>query len=276
MSLLALNVFVFSILAQPGVAAAPAPVDLYRLAREVMLLSEIAPLRLSQQQVKALLAVYRAAGRLAQPDSAIVGQLQQLRQRLLGGEPVAAKDIQGVLAGLPVEVRRGGMGRGGAPSDLVDKAVAVLEDWQQAILANRSGLTLQQIIDSRANPPTAQTAQVLIAIAGVPKQQWPDQRTRLADRVAAALDESQRKQVRAAILDFLDRVHELNETQIRAQAADLWQSVTSLVPPELPVLGLLQDVDPASVRRRAAPLFVDPLTPGLLQEMAAARGWHVQ
>jgi hypothetical protein len=270
--LLALHAFVFSILCQPAPAAPAAPVDVYRLGREVMLLAQLAPLHLSEQQVKAMLGIYRDAGRLAQSNSAVVGELQQVKQQLLAGREVTAKDVQRVLATLPVETRRSGRA---APNETVDKVVAVLDEWQQAIIANRSE-TLLQILARKGKPPVEETARALLRISGVSRQDWPAEKAHLADRIAAAVDEKQRTQLRAAMLDFLERVHGMSETEIRSHAAELWQDISALVPVELPVLSLLQPIDAESLRRRAAPLVLDPLTPMLLQEVATARGWHVE
>jgi hypothetical protein len=278
MTLLAFHIFAFALLAKPSVATPPVPVDLYQLGREVTLLAQLAPLHLTEKQVKGILALYRDSGRLALPDAPIVDQLTQMRQHFLVGDSVAAKDVQAVVAALPQDARMmrgGGGGRGGpAPNEMVDKSLALLEEWQQAILANRTD-TLQQIITRRAGTPTADATRVFLAIAAVPNEQWATQRTHLADRVAAAVEEKQRKQVCDALLDFLDRIHGMNEVQVRTQADELWQNIVALFPPELPVLSLLQDVDPQNLRRRAAPLFLDPMTPDVLREMATVRGWHV-
>jgi hypothetical protein len=281
MSLVALHVFALALLGQPATlpATGAGPVDIYQVSREVMILAQLAPLRLTQKQVQSLVDLYRESGRLASPDSTTAAQLTDVRQRLLSGAVVSDKEIQALLAALPQEVRRGGFFRGGRGGrqgdDMLAKATDILTDWQQALLVNR-GETLQQIIVRRAAPPTAQTANVLIPITAIPAAEWPAKRATLAERIGSAVGGDKGDQVRQALPDFLDRVHGMTETQIRAKAGELWQSLAALVPPEVPVLGLLQGVDANNLRRRAGPLLLDPLTPAILLEMAQVRGWKLQ
>lgn len=280
MSLVALHVFALALLAQPATlpATATGPVDIYQVSREVMVLAQLAPLRLTQKQVQSLLDLYRAAGRIAPAGDSTAEQLIDMRNRLLGGSHVSDEQVRELLAALPQGARRGGYWRGRRGGrrayDMLDKAIAILTGWQQALLVNRSQ-TLQQVILHRASPPTAQTAHVLTAIAAIPATEWPAKRASLAALVGSAVGGEKGDQVRQSLPGFLDRVHGMTETQIRARATDLWQSLSALVPPELPVLGLLEGVNANNLRRRAAPLLLDPSTPGLLLEIAQARGWKL-
>jgi hypothetical protein len=257
--------------AQGPVAPTPsAPADPWGLAWDVFLLARLAPLRLSEQQVQALLQVYQETGVL-EGGAATVAQFSNLKNRLLQGQEVALGELRDVFTLLRSPF--GAVAERNLNSAALDKLLAVLEDWQLVVLAN-AGWGAARWREARRPHPPSGAAEALVALRRIPEQEWAAQKRTIAKRFASAAPADQ-QQVEAGVADLLERIRQMSDDEIRRRVGELVQELEIFAPAQLDALSLLQPVDQTALRRQAAALFLDPRLPRLLQELAAARGWSI-
>ncbi len=239
--------------------------EILSLAQDVMLLVQIEPLRLSQDQVAALLDIYRGDEATQQIEA--IDRVLSFKERLLRGEQVSPVELRDALSLL-----REGRGRQTKQNDKkLDRVLDVLTDWQKTLLGG--GILRFAGRAGRGRYADELAVGVLVGLTRVPEQQWPEVRSQRAQCVAGAATGTDPKQVEEAVGEFLDRVHAMDENEVRAKADELVEEANALATTPIPVLMLLRSVDEQEVRRRAAQLFLNPVLPSLLDEMAEARGW---
>jgi len=217
-----------------------------------------------------LLALYAEWQNTADDERATLERLQNLRQRLLKGEEVSPVELRTAMS-MVRDGRRRGLGAEDGPR--LDRAMGVLRDWQKAVLAG--GLLRFGVNAGRLRAAEDPAVEVLVAIANTPDERWEAEKQGMVQRVAGAAAEGRVENTAATVAEFLDRVHHMDENQVRAKADELVQEAEALAVTPVPVLLLLQAPKEAEVRERARRLFLDPAMPGLLTEMAEARGWKV-
>lgn len=256
--------------ARGGPVAALPLARTWTLAQDVMLLTQLEPLKLSEGQVGQLLGLYGEWQNTPDDERAVLERLESLRDRLLRGEEVRLVELRTALS----MIRNGRRaGRGEADGDRLDRVMDVLKDWQKAVLAGgplRVGANAGRL--RAAQEPLVE---VLVAIANTPDERWQGERQAMIQRVAGAVVEERAENTAVAVGEFLDRVHHMDENQVRARAEELVQEAEALAVTPVPMLLLLQAPKEAEVRERAARLFLDPAMPRLLRAMAEARGWQV-
>jgi ketosteroid isomerase-like protein len=240
----------------------------WRVAQEVMMLLQLAPLNLSQDQVEKLIALYRQESGSPGKTPA-TEQLNNLKQRLLRGEEVTPTEIRDVFT-LMREVGR--PERSGAPHALVDKILDVLEEWQMAVLTGGSWQFGAR--GARAKMGQEFAAEVLVAIANTPADQWSAVKASAVKRVVGAARATDREQLEQALGEFLERVRQMGADEVRRKVDEMVEEVEALATTSVPVMVLLRPLNMQEVRERVAQLFVNPVVPELLDEMAAARGWR--
>jgi len=253
--------------------------DTWRLAHDVVVLAQLAPLRLTQQQVAALARILREAKTGPSVGEDLATQLSRMKQSLLSGEQLQPRDMAQAAA-----LARGGLERrpgrraeaGTADQALLDKLLGVLEDWQKAMLANPSGILAPAAVRARKAGLSEADVRMLLRLREVPPDRWPTEKENLAKRFASVAENADRAHLEAAAADFLERVRRMSEADIRKRAAELAEEASALVGGRASGLALLAPVDEESLRRRAANLLLDPALPRLLDEMAAARGWKLE
>ncbi|MCX7598045.1 MAG: hypothetical protein N2512_04145 [Armatimonadetes bacterium] len=270
---------------QPALPQEGASADTWQLARDVVLLAQLAPLRVGQQQVAALFKVLTESRARQVGGPAMAAELSRIKQSLLAGEQLQARDLAQVaaLAKSGAERRRAlerRTGRGPEPGtddeELLQKVLAVLEDWQKAVLARPPGILAPAAARARKRGLSEGDLRILLRLREIPPDRWPEAKEDLAKRLASVAEDADRAHLQAAASDFLERIHQMSETDIRARGAELVEEADALVGGSVAALALLAPVDQELLRRRAATLFLDPALPRLLLEMAAARGWALQ
>lgn len=257
---------------QPMRAVAAVQTEAALLVRDVMMLSQFATLGLSREQVEKLLEIYAEAGPRLDAGTSGLQQLQELRQRLLRGEQVTPTEMRDVFR-IMRELGRQGPGLGQGGQELLAKVLGVLKEWQKVVLVAPNGQRIRLMVRRKGENPFAD---VLVGIANVPEEQWAEMREQLARRASeAAAEEADREEVAENVREFLNRVHGMDEAQVRAKANELVEEANALVQTRVPLIMLLQPIDQEMLQRRAAGLFLNPRTPELLREMAEVRGWKV-
>lgn len=260
-------------------AALPStPVDTWQLAHDVVVLAQLAPLRLTQQQVLALLKILNEAGTEPSVGEDIVAQLSRMKQTLLSGQQLQARDLVQVAA-----LARGGWERragrraevSAANQSLLAKLLSVLEEWQKAVLASPVG-TLTPVGRARKARLSEAEIRTLLHLHEIPPDRWPAEKQALAKRLASVAEDADRANLEAAAADFVERIRQMSEAEVRKRAAELAEEADALTGGRASGLALLAPIDEENLRRRASILLLDPALPRLLAEMAAARGWTLQ
>ncbi|MBC7288146.1 MAG: hypothetical protein H5T86_08920, partial [Armatimonadetes bacterium] len=118
-------------------------------------------------------------------------------------------------------------------TELADGVLAVLNDWQIAILAAGP---MRQGAMGQDRRPVGDAAAALLKLKAVPPDQWPQYRKETAERFAGAAGD---EEVAPAVSDFLERVRGMSETEMRSKASELAAELQSLVPEGIQALALL-------------------------------------
>ena len=238
----------------------------WQLAHQIMLLVQVNQLRLSPQQVGAILKAYTEVGVGQEHQQQATSELERIKERLLRGEKVSWRELRDALSTVRSPVR--GQQQWQLIGQLADRVMTILDEWQLALIQHsRSGWPAAR----RGRRDGAREADVLVALTGLQEDEWPDTRDKLAKRIAGAAGGDE--QVFAAARDFLDRVHQMDEQTIRSKASELFAELQTMLPEDIYAPALLAPIDTAEVRKRLMFLLADPWLPRVLKEMAEARGW---
>lgn len=272
-------VLLCSVGGQPAGGAVPVAPDTWQIVHDVVLLAQLAPLRLSSEQVTALCKILSEARAGPAVGEDLAAQLSRIKQSLLSGEQLQPRDLAQVaaLARGGVERRMGRrLGPGTADKNLLDKLLGVLEDWQKAVLAGPLGALAPAAARARKRAVSDSDIRALLRLREIPPDRWPAEKQDLAKRFASLAEDAERAHMEAAAADFVERIHLMSEAEIRKRAAELAEEADTLTGGRASGLALLAPIDEESLRRRAAILLLDPALPRILAEMAAARGWPLQ
>lgn len=272
-------VLLFSIAGQPAAGSVPVPPDTWQLVHDVVLLAQLAPLRLSPEQVTTLLKILGEARTGPTVSEDLAAQLSRIKQSLLSGEQLQPRDFAQVAA-----IAKGGLERrigrrlapGTADKNLLDKLLGVLEDWQRAVLARPLGTLAPAAARARKKAVSDSDIRALLRLREIPPDRWPAEKQELTKRFASLAAHADRVHLEAAAADFVERVRLMSEAEIRKRAAELVEEADALTGGQALGLVLLAPIDEESLHRRAALLLLDPSLPRLLAEMATARGWTLQ
>ncbi len=254
----------------PSTSIAISEVKIWQLAQDIMLLSQIHPLNLSAEQVRSLLRIYQTAPRPSVDEEAMK-DLEQIRAKLLKGEEIDINELKDVGRLMRSAMRPGFGGRIGAPQ-LLQQILSVLAEWQKVVLANPWSQFTRLVIRQAGQRPLLEG---FLQIAEADEAQWPTLRRQLQSRVVEAAG-ANNEQVAEVCGEFLDRVHGMDEQQVRSRIVELIEEADAIADTPVPVSVLFQPIDEQRLMRRASQIFLNPRMPGLLTEMAKARGWKLE
>ena len=272
--------------------AQPAPVNERDLIMDVQTLVRLAPLKLTDAQVDALLKAYADLNAGANTlDPKTIEQLVGLKQRLLLGTVPGEGELDALRA-----LGKGGDGRGfraevtADPAAMMEKLRAILTAEQLDKLAFPEGHMVAQ-------PTERGFAQTVLgrltrAIA-VPDADWPQVRAAVVEGLTVTLyDAAQNRKAADELAPYLDRLRKMTLADLGAQQEKLGAEISALLPGGVPLdwevpqaadqpRGGARDGGKEAGRRpleggraqgmKGVAIFMQPNTSRLLAEIKAAR-----
>ncbi len=240
------------------------PLSIYMPGSDLYLLSRLATMDLTVDQIKGLLAVYDKFPAVREAMANIRSLERQLRaQLLLGKRPSreaitdlwrAMRDLQKVARD-PQTVE-----------PFLTALTEVLQPWQVARLA------VQRRFYSRALRGASRAwGDALAGLQAIPEEQWPKEREAILHRIFGQIADSNAEAV-DNVRAFLNRVRAMAPAQVEQKADELAEEILALLPEGVDASPeLLKPVDPRRARAALLDLFLQPRVPELLSEMLKAR-----
>ncbi len=260
----------------PATAQGPRVASAAQLGTDIMLLAQLNRLALSNQQLAALQAAYQAHPELLEGgglDDDALTSLVELRDRLLRGEQLQARDFQVAMAAVREVMNRW---RTKADNLLLDMLLTELTDFQRALLSAGwmgGGGGLQE------GPGRGQQAEGLWRWLDLHRNDQPDEWLQERDRVADLLAQgagqpgsTEHQLTYTSLGQFLERCHSMDEAELSQRRQELVAELAVLVPQRSLPLLMTVGMDEQHLRVRAAQLLLNPRTPELIQEILQVRG----
>lgn len=248
-----------------------------QLLDDINVLQRLVPLKLTDEQLAAVLQVYE--NQPAEPEAESVQKMREMKQRLVGGTALVSSDLA-ILRGLAqraLGVRRGEV-QAGEPA--VERLTPLGQSIWDLLTMQQKASLLGEVSGPAADNQRAGRQVALRAVRaigswrGLDPAQWTAARDFVAKALAAPAGTPDTDAYRNAVrlyTEFLDRIKAMPDTDFARGQDELTAELQALVPLSGHLTVALAECTPRQIVGAMAVSFLAPTAPRLLKEIQAAR-----